>query len=441
MKIFKIKSNPQNYLVGLALTIILGFTPGTAFSTIFIRDDNTGGDCGTIGIWSVAAKTCTLNTTVSETIQIDSDQVILDGAGHALQGSNVGSGVLLNNRTGITLLNLTVSNFFDGIQLINSNNNTLVDNTVLNNVHAGILLRTSSFNTLVDNKAKWTDNSGIWLWNQSNSNTITGNTTFGNTGYGIFIDRLCNSNLLTKNITSQDSIGIRLAWSSNLNTITNNTMSDHTTWGMDLWKGNSFNNIYNNNFINNGYTPQIQVIGGSGNVFNLPAPVGGNYWDDYDEPTEGCLDVSPPGGFCDATYIISAGAEDGLPWTLQNGWLTITVNIDIKPDSDSNCLNMNGHGVIPVAIFGNSGFDVNDINLDSLSFAGLKVRIRGKRGSLCSFEYVNDDEFLDLVCHFEDNLDNWEPRDGIAGLTGKLQNGKSFEGTDSICVIPNSNHR
>ena len=113
----------------------------------------------------------------------------------------------------------------------------------------------------------------------------------------------------------------------------------------------------------------------------------------------------------------------------------VDVNIDIKPGSNPNCFNINGHGVVPVAILGSSEFDVNSINLESLSFGGLEVRVRGNRGPLCSFEYVNDDEFLDLVCHFEDNSDYWSPGDGVAGLTGELQDGTSFKGTDSICVV------
>ncbi|MHC4454189.1 MAG: hypothetical protein ACYSWS_05785, partial [Planctomycetota bacterium] len=114
---------------------------------------------------------------------------------------------------------------------------------------------------------------------------------------------------------------------------------------------------------------------------------------------------------------------------------TEPVTIDIKPGSDSNCFNVNGHGAIPVAIFGSLEFDVNNIDIETLSLSGLDVRSRGSRGPLCSFEYVNNDEFLDMVCHFEDNADDWSPGDGVADLTGYLQDGTEFKGTDSICVV------
>ena len=113
-----------------------------------------------------------------------------------------------------------------------------------------------------------------------------------------------------------------------------------------------------------------------------------------------------------------------------------TVAIDIKPGSDPNCFNVNGHGVIPVAILGDADFDVSNIDVNSLSFAGLGVRARGNRGPLCSIESVNGDAFPDMVCHFEDEAANWSPGAGVASLTGVLMDGTAFEGTDSICVVP-----
>ena len=114
-----------------------------------------------------------------------------------------------------------------------------------------------------------------------------------------------------------------------------------------------------------------------------------------------------------------------------------TVAIDIKPGSDPNCFNVNGHGVIPVAVFGSANFVVADVDFGSLKFGSFMVRMRGNKGPLCSFEFVNDDEFEDLVCHFEDDgQDSWEPNgNATATLMGATIGGASFEGTDSICVV------
>ena len=113
-----------------------------------------------------------------------------------------------------------------------------------------------------------------------------------------------------------------------------------------------------------------------------------------------------------------------------------SVAIDIKPGSDPNCFNINGHGVIPVAMLGSETFDVMAIDQGSLSFGGLDVRVRGNKGPLCSVDYSDGDAFLDLVCQFEDDATNWDPGDDDATLTGALLDGTEFEGTDSICVVP-----
>ena len=115
---------------------------------------------------------------------------------------------------------------------------------------------------------------------------------------------------------------------------------------------------------------------------------------------------------------------------------TLDVAIDIKPNSDKNCFNINGHGVIPVAILGSMDLSVSQIDITSLSFGGLAVRVRGNKGALCSIEYSNEDEYLDLICHFEDNSSNWDAGDGEAMVTGSLIDSTTFEGSDSICVVP-----
>jgi hypothetical protein len=119
---------------------------------------------------------------------------------------------------------------------------------------------------------------------------------------------------------------------------------------------------------------------------------------------------------------------------LQRGHRRIA--IDIKPGSDPNCVNINSHGVIPVAILGDRFFDVRRIDTHSLLFGGLEVRIRGNKRPQCAVEDVNGDSRDDLVCHFEDDAENWEAGDDTATLTGMLDDGTLFEGTDSICLVP-----
>lgn len=112
------------------------------------------------------------------------------------------------------------------------------------------------------------------------------------------------------------------------------------------------------------------------------------------------------------------------------------VEIDVKPGSDDNCLNINGHGTIPIAIFGSEELDVMNIDQSSLAFGGISVRIRGNRYPQCGAEYVNGDEFVDLVCHFQDDSSAWLAGDGEATLEGALLDGKAIKGSDTICLVP-----
>lgn len=114
-----------------------------------------------------------------------------------------------------------------------------------------------------------------------------------------------------------------------------------------------------------------------------------------------------------------------------------SITIDVKPGSDRNCLNINGSGVIPVAILGGEDFDVAQVDQESLLFGGMSVRVRANRGAQCGFEYSNDDVYLDLVCKFTDDPANWMPgSDATASLTGQTFDGQQFEGVDTICIVP-----
>lgn len=116
--------------------------------------------------------------------------------------------------------------------------------------------------------------------------------------------------------------------------------------------------------------------------------------------------------------------------------LPIEVDIDIKPGGYPNCFNINGHGVIPVAVLGSSSFDVSQIDPSSLSFGGLTVRVRGNKEPQCAFEDSNMDGYPDLVCQFEDDPVNWAEGEDQAELTGTTLEGIVFHGTDSICINP-----
>jgi hypothetical protein len=141
-------------------------------------------------------------------------------------------------------------------------------------------------------------------------------------------------------------------------------------------------------------------------------------------------------------------AVTGLSWFVPAGsyidydYISVTptvvpVDIDVKPGSDPNCFNNDGHGVIPVAILGSADFDVTQVDPATVQIEGLAVGARGKSNKLLAhIEDTNGDGFDDLVVQIEDVDGTFASGSGTATLTGNLWDGTPFEGSDEICVVP-----
>ena len=124
---------------------------------------------------------------------------------------------------------------------------------------------------------------------------------------------------------------------------------------------------------------------------------------------------------------------------------TEVVSVDIKPGSDPNCFNNDGHGVIPVAILSDcvdgcvpgGGFDATQVDPATVELESLAVRVVGKSDKLqAHIEDVNNDDCDDLVVQIEDQDGVFENGETEATITGNLYDGTAIEGTDTICIVP-----
>jgi hypothetical protein len=103
------------------------------------------------------------------------------------------------------------------------------------------------------------------------------------------------------------------------------------------------------------------------------------------------------------TYAIEAD-EDGN-FTSD---VCLIVEIDIKPGSDPNSINLKKQGSLPVAILSSDTFDATDVDEGTVVIVGIvggeEVSVGPvvkNNGTLqCSVEDVDDDGDDDLVCHF-----------------------------------------
>lgn len=171
-------------------------------------------------------------------------------------------------------------------------------------------------------------NSGIQIWgnNEAGNHQILGNligtdasgtAALGNS-HGIRLMGDNGNTVKDNTISNNDLVGIQIGDGdpsgalSHDNTVAGNTIRSNGWSGIQIQNSNN-NTIYNNSFIDNFI--QAAVDGGSGNVFNMDKPIGGNYWSDWTGPdTDG-------DGFVDIPYVISTGVQDNLPWIIPYGWL------------------------------------------------------------------------------------------------------------------------
>lgn len=135
------------------------------------------------------------------------------------------------------------------------------------------------------------------------------------------------------------------------------------------------------------------------------------------------------------TYGARTLLGNAIAWACEKAVLIVT--IDIKPGSDPNCFNPNGHGVVPAAILGGPAFSVDDVDVSTLSLEGMTAKAAAKGGGpLAHYEDVNGDGYVDLVVQFDESGFSLDEGAVSATLTGKLSSGLPISGSDSICIRP-----
>jgi hypothetical protein len=128
--------------------------------------------------------------------------------------------------------------------------------------------------------------------------------------------------------------------------------------------------------------------------------------------------------------------------------------VDIKPSSCPNPLNVKSKGVLPVAILGFEGFDVTQVDPDTVELEGVSPLrwalehvatpiepFTGKED--CNLECTEDepDGYLDLTLKFDTQevvaaLGDVEDGDCLVlHLTGNLSDGGAIVGEDVMVIL------
>jgi hypothetical protein len=110
-------------------------------------------------------------------------------------------------------------------------------------------------------------------------------------------------------------------------------------------------------------------------------------------------------------------------------------NIDIRPSSDKNPINLKNRGVVPIAILGSEAIDVTRVDVATLVFgpdaAAPKHDLEDAVVYAKHLRDVNKDGYTDLVSHYAVAASGIESGDTEACLTGVIA-GTYFTACDSI---------
>ena len=218
------------------LALAFNIKPVTASGTIYIRADGSI-DPPTAPISSVDNVTYTFTNNINDSIVVERNNIVVDGAGYIVQGTGASDskGISLSGRSNVTIKNTNTRNFYYGIWLYGSSNyNSISGNTISNN-SAG------------DGGGART---GIYLYSSSNNN-ISGNEITNN-WIGIILMEYSNFNSVSGNNLTNNELGLENGWDSSDNSISGNSIVDNRDVGIRFY-GRSSNNVVSGNlFANDG---------------------------------------------------------------------------------------------------------------------------------------------------------------------------------------------
>jgi parallel beta-helix repeat protein len=229
----------------------------------------------------------TFTADINDAIQIQADNIIVDGASHIVQGAGTDTGVIIGNIPDLPIVY-----------------NVTLKNLMINTFGGGVLLRNCLNCSIVNVNITVIGNDAISIYDSSN-NTIMENNVRAQTA-GIRLDQAYNNTVLRNNVTnSYDGIEI---WGSSNNTVVENNITNNS-WGIRLTDSSS-NNFYHNNLVNN--THQVYLDNEGKDIWDNGFPSGGNYWSDYETRYPNATEQNHS-GIWNTPYLIDSNNKDNYP--------------------------------------------------------------------------------------------------------------------------------
>jgi len=163
------------WLLSTAVVMIF-VSPVVAEGTIYIRPDGSV-DPSTAPIRR-DGDVYTFTDNIYDSIVVERNNILVEGAGSILQGTGSGRGIDLSDRSNVVIQNMQIRHFENGIYLDGSSGSNIYGNTITNN-DRGIYLRQSSSNNIYGNTITNNDR-GIHFY-RSSENIFYHNSFIDNT--------------------------------------------------------------------------------------------------------------------------------------------------------------------------------------------------------------------------------------------------------------------
>ncbi|MCK4482771.1 PQQ-binding-like beta-propeller repeat protein, partial [Candidatus Bathyarchaeota archaeon] len=235
-----------------------------------------------------------------ENLVINKTLTILGRTGSSPVFDGGGSGIaviLLPGASGSTVTNIVITNYDQGILVIDSNDCKIYNNIMSRMVYSGIALE-----------------------GPNAKNNLIYSNIFENNPAAINITESATGNTIYNNTISLNTIGLNLESSGN--TIYANTITENEV-GINMTNSDG-NTIYHNSFVNN----DVQAVSETSlNTWDSGYPDGGNFWSDFKERYADVEDIysgqhqdeTGSDGIWDIPYVIDENNQDNYPLTKPYG--------------------------------------------------------------------------------------------------------------------------